>query len=191
MLTLVKTVKTMCLSDRMDWTIVDNRVMGVHSMNDVVSGMVFKTPGYGETHLMATNHSNVVAFMTLHETNVPGSTKEGDPELDIFEKIVKYSGVDTHLRRKIKVTSTLYAYSVFKLDFERGINNVVLDYRLRSKGIKTVMDFEIHGALVVDVGDSTWHFFNSGSVFVIVGGYSPNSSKTIAEKSWSEIQRLM
>lgn len=188
MLTLVKTMKTTCLSNRMDWTRVNKRVLGVQFINDVTAAVVLKTPGYGETRLMSTNHSNKVVFMTLHEPNISGRSIEEDVEGGVLEKILESSGINTDLHREISVSKTLHNYAVFNLENEREIDNVILEYRLRSRGIKTIMDFDIHGALVVQMEDIVWHFFNSGKVFAIVGGYDVKDSMIIAEESWEEIK---
>lgn len=188
MLTLVKTMKTMCLSDRVDWAIVNKTLLGVHFMNEVSPVMVFKIPGYGETRLMSTNHSHAVAFMTLHEPKMESITNGEDVEGGIMERILKSSGV---LQKGIGVTKTLYNYFVFNLEHEREINNVVLEYRMRSRGIKTIMDFEIHGALVVQIDGTVWHFFNSGKVFAFVGGYDLKNSMRITDESWSEIKKYV
>ena len=191
MLTLVKTTKTFCLSGRVDWTTVNKRVLGVHFMNDVLSVMVFKTPEYGETRLMSTNHSNVVAFMTLHGPKMASRVGGEDVERGILEKILESSAVNTNLPRGIGVSKTIYNYFVFNLAYEGKINNIVLEYKLRSRGIKTIMDFEIHGALVVHLNVAVWHFFNSGKVFAIVGGYDLKNSVRIADESWGEINMSM
>lgn len=188
MLTLVKTMKTMCLSNRMDWKRVNKRVMGIHFINDVTAAMVLKTPGYGETRLLSTNNSNKVAFMTLHEPDMSERSLEEEVEHKVLDKILESSGINTDLHREISVSKTLYNYVVFRLENEREINNVVLEYRLRSRGIKTMMDFDIHGALVVQMEDIVWHFFNSGKVFAIVGGYDAKDAMRIAEGSWEEIK---
>lgn len=188
MLTLVKTMKTMCLSNRMDWKRVNKRVMGIHFINDVTAAMVLKTPGYGETRLLSTNNSNKVAFMTLHEPDMSERSLQEDVEVGLLDKILESSGINTDLHREISVSKTLYNYVVFRLENEREINNVVLEYRLRSRGIKTMMDFDIHGALVVQMEDIVWHFFNSGKVFAMVKGYNSKDAMRIAEGSWEEIK---
>lgn len=188
MLTLVKTMKSMGLSNRMDWTKVNRGVLGVQFVNDAVPVMVFKTPGYGETRLFSANHSNTVAFMTLHEPisidRICGENIEGD----ILERILESSGINTSLQRQISVTKTLYNYFVFELNHNGDINNLVLEYRLRSRGIKTIMEFDVHGALVVDMEDIKWHFFNSGKAFAIVGGVDLKKSTEIVQGSWEDIK---
>lgn len=188
MLTLVKTMKSMGLSNRMNWTKVNRGVLGVQFVNDSIPIMVFKVPGYGEVRLFSANHSNTVAFMTLHEPTpierICGENVEGG----ILERILESSGINTDLHRQISVAKTIYSYFVFELNHNGEINNLVLEYRLRSRGIKTIMEFDVHGALVVHTKDTKWHFFNSGKAFAIVGGTDLKKSMEIVQGSWEDIK---
>lgn len=191
MLTLVKTLKTLGLSDRMDWTMVKNRVVGVHQFDETTMGMSFRLQGYGNTRVYSINHSQSVVFATIHDPPLPVETVDECTEDGLLDNIIKSSGINKlGTSHRVRAVQTFNNYFVFEMKTENGnkeINILLLEYRLRTKGIKTIMDFDIHDALVVKMDGVKWHFFNSKRIIAIVGSKSLRESTRIVNESWNLI----
>lgn len=187
MLTLVKTLKTLGLSDRMDWTIAKKRVVGVTSLDGTTMGMSFQVPGYGVTRCYSKNHSMAVVFMTHHTHPSPVDDMREDVEQELLDRVLDSSGVNSGNSKCITTIETFHNYFVFKMGHNENINKFVLQYRLQSMGVKTIMDFNIHEALVVKLAGITWHFFDSNRVLAIVGGHDLKESVRIVKDSWKKM----
>lgn len=182
MLTLVKTMKTMCLSGKIDWDIINKQVMGVHQLDDTTMGMVFENPEYGTTRIFSTNHSKVVVFNTVHTDGVIDSEVD-DEEKKILERILEPCQINRN-----PVTKIIHNCCVFKMVSMIEVNIVLREYQLRSRGIDTILDFALYDALVVKYRGVTWHIFDSSKILAIVGGRDRKESIEMVEKSWEIIK---
>ena len=182
MLTLVKSLKTLVLSDRMDWTTAKNRIIGVTNLDDTTFGMSFRIQGHGHTRIYAKNFSKVVTFMTLHDSDRVQETMEKS----LMDKIL--APISENKSYSTRTIKTIHNYFVFRADHGEDINNVILEYSLRMRGIDTIMDFNIHNAMVAKVCGVTWHFFNSGKVLAIIGGCDLRQAREMVRLSWQKIR---
>lgn len=175
-------MKTMCLTDRIDWDSINKRINGVHKLDETTMGMVFENPGYGTTRIISTNCSKVVVFNTVHVNDVIDSPVE-DEEMKIMDIIWK-----SYQSERAPVMKIIHNYYVFKMETTLDSDILLFEYQLRSRGIETVLDFELYNALVVKHRGVTWHIFNSDNILAIVGGYDMKESSKMIEESWGIIK---
>ncbi len=199
MLTLVKTLKTLCLSGPIDWAGVSRRVMGVHDLDGASVGMSFRVEGHGRTRLHSTKSGgNSVAVVTRHEDSVsPGDVAEG-AEQGLLYRILEAAGVNgaNPAPRTLEIVRTVNNYFVFRVVDEPGslgdvCDLTLLEHGLNAAGIATIMDFHIHDALVADVSGVTWHFFAPKEKTIvpvaIVGGSALRESARTVRASWDRL----
>jgi hypothetical protein len=185
MLTLVKTVKTLGLSDRLEWSQVDKRLVGVTNLGKDTIGMSFRVKGYGTTRLSAKNNNRSIMFMTLHDTSSPARGVEQGVEKALLDRILDASGINNSpVSRRIRSQEEINNYLVFRMHPEEPVNILLLEHRLRGMGLKTVLDFQVHRALVVKFSGVTWHFFSTENVLAVVGGSDLAGSISLVEESW-------
>lgn len=193
MLTLVKSLKTLGLSDGMDWSMVTKKVLGVTWIDGNTIGMSFRVDQHGKTRIYAVNNSRAVVFMTLYEPSSPPESVKQDVEQGLLDKILDASGINRPGAKRVTTITTFSNYFVFRMkqdqEQEQDLNIMLMEYKLKSMGIKTIMDFEVHGALVVKLCGITWHFFNTDNVLAIVGGKDLEASTKLVEESWEALHQ--
>jgi len=184
MLTLVKTLRTLVLSHVMDWATAKKRIIGVTNLNGNTVGMSFQVSGYGNTKLYSKVNSGIVAFMTLHEPSYQAENVNKNVEQEIMDRILDASGMNTTGSRKVSTVKVFHSYFVFEMKPEQEINNVRREYKLRTMGIKTIMDFDLYNAVVAKVSGVTWYFFNSNRIIAVIGGKKLEESIGMVQNSW-------
>lgn len=183
-------MKIIKVSKKLDWGIMHKKIVGTHFLNEDTIGMVFDrkdiTGNSSTMRLHAENFTRVVVFTTIYRDTPVNLIDEGREEVTL-NRILDSSGVNNENFKQVKISSVHCNYSVFSKVSDKHVDIMILDYQLREKGYVTTMDLGIHGALIVRIDGVTWHFFNTGKIFAIVGETGLEKSIELIEQSWGQI----
>lgn len=182
MQTLVKTCMTLQFSDRIDWTDVKNRIVGVHVLEDESFKVVFED-SYSTTTIVADNYSKEVKMCTIYKDQ--GGNIEGtEHNRSIMRRLLDKSN-----NKYIRIIKTICSYSVVRVKYCGKIDTLLTEYYMRGSGHRTMLDFEVHDALFVSIFDVTWQIFDSQRIFAITGRINDEYSSRNIEKSWLELKK--
>ena len=181
MLTLVKTVKRANIDCDIDWDSMSHKISGIVKIEENLVGMKFRKEGYGDTRLAAMKYSDSIMLSTIHVDGLRVSDVDVNYEQYLIDSILN-SCSDKH-----KTIHTDICYLVYSIKPEFDIDIMVLEYKLRINGFKTLMDFSLHGAVVVEVGNVTIHLFNSGKILASATRMGVLYASEIVLKTWSKI----
>jgi hypothetical protein len=184
MQTLVKTCMTLIFSRRIDWKDVQNRIVGVHALDEETYKMEFEEED-SITTLISCNHSVEVKILTVYKNK--SSTNNG---VEKNKKIMRMI-LDNSDNKNIIITNVTGHYSVTRIDYNGEIDNILTDYYLKDMGYTTMLDFEINDALFVYLNGITWQLFENNGIFVTTGGLKSEEITRSIDVAWLELKKCI
>lgn len=184
MQTLVKTCMTILFSRRIDWKDIQNRIVGVHILDEETYKMEFEEED-STTTLIADNQSIEVKLYIVYKNK--SCTNNG---VENNKKIMRRI-LDNSDNKSITITNIKGHYSVTRIDYSGEIDNILTDYCLKNRGYQTMLDFEIHDALFVNINNITWQLFEKNGIFATTGDVKSEEIHKSIDDSWLELEKCI
>ncbi|CAN0451311.1 unnamed protein product, partial [Ectocarpus sp. 8 AP-2014] len=134
MVALVKTCKTIRLSNRLAWKDIKTKVEGVKFLDERRATMVFHKTANKTMTLLGSNHIDVVKTCSVYD-GAGDDNGNGDDEAATLRAVIKASGMEaTH------ITALAHDFSVFRVYTDECLDVFRLHHSLARVGASVVME---------------------------------------------------